>query len=202
MTTSWLSDLENRSYRTYKARVHAENRLRTRGHVWNSVLISTTTGTTIAGISLLADPKIFGNAGAAIFASASVATLVASLVITGRNYEGRARDMFDNYRKIQRLSATVELLNKPGDSDTEPESVTRSHTRDNKGNIELSSLFEKYQNLLDESENHTVADSLLSQSGHKCANINTVSQGVVTYAPLAILMLPILILTKLTFWAF
>jgi hypothetical protein len=117
--------------------------LTSRHRAWNASLIATSTATTIASVALLTDESIYGEAGPTLLVCASILTLIASLVASGLDYSGRSRDMFVNYRRIQRLSAKVErMLGNPA-------TVSRQ---------ELELLHDTYDALLDESENHTQAD--------------------------------------------
>src|SRR5680860_557534 len=135
--------LEARSYRTYQSRLRASQRLASRSHAWNAFLMALSTSTVIASIALLSDPTIYGKSGPTLLVCVSLLTLVASLVTSGLDYSGRSRNMFLNYRRIQRLSVEAERAGK-----------TQSlRTRD-----QLLLLNERYEALLDESENHTEAD--------------------------------------------
>jgi hypothetical protein len=140
-----LAKLEDRSYKTYGARLMASQRLAARNRAWNTLLISTATATTIASVALLTDESIYGAAGPTLFVSVSILSLVASLVTSSLDYSGRSRNMFLNYRRIQRLSAEVERAG------ALPHLHTRAH---------LTELNRQYDALLDESENHTEADYL------------------------------------------
>ncbi|MGA4692586.1 SLATT domain-containing protein [Rhodococcus sp. AB351] len=228
--SSWQDDLVDRSYRTYKARINTAVRLRVRNHVWNTVLISATTSSAIAGIALVADSKLFGEQGSTIFAAMSVLVLAASLVVTGKNYEGRSRDMFDNYRKIQRLSAKAEMLVKQKNR----LSKLVNHRSILEINRELEKLFDDYQDLLDASENHTPSDhkskktsgrprsKFYLKSGVKPAvqqettadqqcsegasdfgkRMEPRVQDFITYGPLILLAPSSAVLLKIFFWAF
>ncbi|MCW2501715.1 MAG: hypothetical protein JWN87_3391 [Frankiales bacterium] len=123
--------------------MRASQRLASRGRAWNASLISLSTSTAIASIALLADPDMYGRGGPTLLVCVSVLTLVASLVTSGLDYSGRSRNMFVNYRKIQRLSAEAERAKDI------PEKQTREY---------VDALNTQYDALLDESENHTEAD--------------------------------------------
>jgi hypothetical protein len=135
--------LERRSYRTYSSRLQASQRLAARNRAWNASLIATSTAATIASVALLTDSTIYGKSGPTLLVCVSILTLVASLVASGLDYSGRSRDMFLSYRRLQRLSAEVERhANSP---------ATQTHDV-------LENLHQRYDALLDESENHTEAD--------------------------------------------
>lgn len=142
---SWIETQEKRTYQTYKARVRAANRLKARGVAWTTALISASTAASIASIASIVEQDLYGEYGSVIAAAISVLTLVASLVVTGVNYEARHRKMFDNYRKIQRLSAELEFLR-----------ANSVHQSDE----QIRVLLDRYQDLLDESENHSDLDNM------------------------------------------
>lgn len=135
--------LEGRSYSTYRARLEASKRLTRRNHAWNALLVSFATSTTISSIALLVDGNVYGRYGDLLLVCLGVLSLVASMTVTSLNYSGRAKDMFANYRKLQRLSAALERIRLSG---TAPNAVT------------VTELSDSYQELLDGSENHTSAD--------------------------------------------
>jgi hypothetical protein len=131
--------LERRSYKTYSARLQASRRLASRNRAWNASLIATSTATTIASVALLTDSSIYGRSGPTLLVCTAILTLIASLVASGLDYSGRSRDMFLNYRRLQRLSAEVERY------------VCSAGLQSREV---LETLHERYDGLLDESENH------------------------------------------------
>lgn len=135
--------LEGRSYSTYRARLEAAKRLTRRNHAWNALLVSFATSTTISSIALLVDGNVYGRYGDLLLVCLGVLSLVASMTVTSLNYSGRAKDMFANYRKLQRLSVHLERIRLSG---TAPNAAT------------VTELSDSYQELLDGSENHTSAD--------------------------------------------
>lgn len=138
-----LEKLEDRSFKSYKGRMHASQRLSLRDKAWNASLLSLTVATTIASVGLLADSRMYGSGGPTIFVCLAVLSLVISLVVAGLNYGARSRDLFNNYRRLQRLSTEVEHL----------------RTRDVKpGYAEVKVLLDRYNDLLDDSENHNTSD--------------------------------------------
>ncbi|SDW04760.1 hypothetical protein SAMN04487912_101254 [Arthrobacter sp. cf158] len=138
-----LEKLEDRSFKSYKGRMHASQRLALRDKAWNASLLSLTVATTIASVGLLADSRMYGSGGPTIFVCLAVLSLVISLVVAGLNYGARSRDLFNNYRRIQRLSTEVEHLR------------TRDHAPDY---AEVKVLLDRYNDLLDDSENHNASD--------------------------------------------
>lgn len=181
---SELDLIAERSYKTYKSRLKAAERLQARQRAWNTCLLALAVATTIASIALLTDDRMYGRAGPTVLVCVSVAALVASLVIAGLNYGVRSRDMFMNYREIQRLSVEAEQLQ--GDSEVDAEVV-----RD---------LRDRYQALLDNSENHTSAD--YGRSDSKAAVSKAVRWGssACTYVPYAALVIVSLIIWPFVAW--
>lgn len=179
--------LEDRSYRTYRARLKASQRLQTRAMVWNAVLIGMSVATSVAGIGLLTNSSLFGEHGQVLLCSTSVLTLATSLVVTSRDYTGRARDMTANYRKIQRLSADLE----------------RNRSTSDVFKIDVDRLYRRYNDLLDESENHTSADYYLAclPAKEKAYTGATTAQFLVTYIPALLLIVPIAFVGRTITWA-
>lgn len=138
-----FSILERRSFKSYKSRLCASRRLAARNRAWNASLIASSTAATIASVALLSESTIYGRSGPTLLVCVSILTLVASLVASGLDYSGRSRDMFLNYRRLQRLSAEVERYVQAPNLQT---------------HAILETLHARYDALLDESENHTEAD--------------------------------------------
>jgi hypothetical protein len=179
-----LEVLEDRSYKTYYSRLRASQRLASRHRAWNASLISTTTASAIASIALLADADIYGGAGPTLLVCISVLTLTASLVTSGLDYSGRSRDMFLNYRRIQRLSAEVERMKK------EPH-LHRFAV--------VEELNRRYDALLDESENHTEADYYRAFPIDK-KSWSTRRESALSIFPYVSLLIPIGLVAPLVSW--
>ncbi|MEN5072328.1 SLATT domain-containing protein [Isoptericola cucumis] len=141
-----LDTLEKRSYKTYRARQSACNRLGKRARAWNCALVALATSTTVASIGLLTDADLYGENGEALMVCVAVLSLVASLATTNMDYSGRSRDFFLNYRKIQRISVEMEEFGRQRDNPVTAEAV--------------KALSISYQAILDETENHTPGDHL------------------------------------------
>lgn len=209
MADEWLQKLEDRSYVTYLARVSAARRLRAREHSWNAFLISLTVATTLASIVLLTDSTILGERGEEILVCLAVLGLVASILVPSLNYARRSRDMFGNYRRIQRLSSEVERLRTSGKVAQE----------------DANELFLRYQGLLDESENHTTLDYARARASIRPNHVDaadqengdgetnaplpaeggvrrrsTVGEFALTAVPYLALAIPLLLLTRIGFW--
>jgi hypothetical protein len=137
---------ESRAYKTYRAREAAARRLGQRARAWNWALIALSTATTVAAIGLLTDADMYGPNGDTLLVCLTIFTLVASLTTANIDYSGRSRDMFINYRKLQRISVEMEELRRQS-------GVHITHQM-------VKELSERYQTILDETENHTPGDHL------------------------------------------
>ncbi|MDP1711050.1 MAG: SLATT domain-containing protein [Candidatus Nanopelagicaceae bacterium] len=140
-----MSELENlyrRSYKTYKGRLEAGKRLALCNHLWNGSLVALSTAMVVASVGMIADEKIYGPRGPIYLIALSIAHLTSSLTVLNLKFGARSRDMFMNYRRIQRVSVEAENL--------------RLEKRPSKAMIR--NLSDQYQMLLDESENHSVRD--------------------------------------------
>ena len=182
---SELENLASRSYKTYKARLKASERLQARSRAWNACLLSLSVATTIASIALLTDARMYGAAGPTLLVCVAVMALVASLVVASLNYGSRSRDMFMNYRRIQRLSVEAETL----------------LTEDNAPADEVRKLVERYEALLDDSENHTSADYKLADPGSGLSGWFPFRAQLLTAVPYIALVVPILIMCPIIDWA-
>lgn len=137
---------EQRAYKTYRARQSAANRLGKRARAWNWALVAFSTSTTIAAIGMLSDPNMYGPRGDTLMVCLAILVLVASLATANVDHSGRSRDMFINYRKLQRISVEMEELG------TQQEvQVTQKQVKE---------LSDRHQAILDETENHTTGDHL------------------------------------------
>jgi hypothetical protein len=123
--------------------MEASRRLARRGQAWNAALVSLSVSTAIVAVGLLVDKSLLGSHGDALMACLAILVLAVSLVVPVAGYPRRSRDMFSNYRRMQRLAAEIE------DSRASGKEVGDDLHRD---------FFEQYQSLLDESENHSPAD--------------------------------------------
>lgn len=181
-----LEKLADRSYKTYKARLVAAERLQSRNRAWNACLLSLSVATTLASVALLTDKEMYGHAGPTILVCVAVMALVASLVVSGLNYGGRSRDMFMNYRRIQKLSVEAEGLVNSGAASIE----------------DVNQLAERYETLLDDSENHTTSDYIRAVSD------NTLDLGrwplirarFLTQVPYLALIVPLLVVLPIVDW--
>ena len=176
--------LEKRAYSTYKARLKAAQRLASRNNAWNAWLISMSTSSVVASVAILVDDSIYGAAGDALLLIVAIVALVASLSVSVSNYSGRSRDMFLNYRKIQRLSS-------------EAERVRMSPEVAPPGWIEEANR--QYDALLDESENHTVGDHDAA-TGRGDGSIAARRDQIVTLLPYVGLAVPVALLIPFVSW--
>lgn len=137
---------EGRAFKTYRAREAAARRLGQRARAWNWALVAFSTATAVAAIGLLTDPGMYGAEGDTLIACLAILALVASLTTANVDYSGRSRDMFINYRKLQRISVEMEELRRQAAL-----AITHAMVKD---------LSDRYQSVLDETENHTTGDHL------------------------------------------
>lgn len=141
-----LGVVELRAYKTYRARQAASERLARRSRAWNWTLIALSTSTTVAAIGMLTDAEMYGKNGSTLMVCLSILVLVASLSTSSLDFSGRSRDMFLNYRKIQRLSVEMEEA-----LSSDVMLVTAKL---------VAEFSQRYQSILDETENHTRWDHL------------------------------------------
>ena len=197
-----LEDLIERSYSTYKSRLVASERLAFRNNAWNVSLVALSSSLVIASIGLLTDPKMYGSQSATLLVSLSILALSVSLTVTGQNYGGRSRDMFTNYRRIQHLSVDAELLK----------------ATPNYSISDVILLAQRYQSLLDESENHSASDYIKclklakqkkgTNSPHPGPITNTKSRSrslllagsILNWLPFAFLIVPFTLLIPFANW--
>jgi hypothetical protein len=137
---------ESRAYKTYRARESASHRLGQRARAWNWALVAFSTSTTIAAIGLLTEANMYGPHGDTLMVCLAILALVASLTTSNIDYSGRSRDMFVNYRKLQRIAVEMEELGRQNAVPVNHQSVKE--------------LSDRYQAILDETENHTPGDHL------------------------------------------
>lgn len=183
-----LEILERRSYKTYRARLEAEKRLRRSHHAWNFSSIAASVATAIASIALLVDPSVYGKRGEAMLVFASVLTFALYLAAATLDYSGRSRNMFINYRKIQALSERVERLRKFGHGTS--------------GDV-IERLWNEYDALLDESENHASFDYYRTRSSAELSEAERWALRGATALlaiPYVTGILPILLLGRLIWW--
>jgi hypothetical protein len=158
-----LAAVEARAYKTYRARQSACSRLGKRARAWNWALVAFATSTTVASIGMLTDSDMYGTNGGTLLVCLSVLALVASLATTNMDYSGRSRDMFLNYRKIQRISVEMEEFRQQKTTPVTAGAVKR--------------LSDRYQAILDETENHTAGDHLRHFSNGLAATDATATTG-------------------------
>lgn len=179
-----LTTLEDRSFKNYKRRMFASQRLAARDRAWNTSLLSFTVSTTIASIGMLTAPTLFGPAGPTLLASLAVLSLVSSLVVSGLDYGARSRNLFSNYRRFQRLSVELEHKNSSGTEVTE---------------IEIQGFLNQFNDLLDECENHTDADH--DRASGKKISVAIIKNYLLTLVPYATLLFPVLVIVPFVRWA-
>lgn len=183
-TQTPLELLAKRSYKTYEARILAAKRLNRRGRSLNFSLIALTVSATIASVAMLADPTLYGLAGGTLMVALAIVTFALSLVIPTLEYGARARDMTTSYRRIQEVA-------------TEAESMALAATPPSP--IDVEALSERYQRLLDESENHTSGDYFRSAAGGSKLKYRAV-EWLINGAIYATFLIPITLLLPLGVW--
>lgn len=170
---------------TYRARLKAAERLRARQRAWNTSLLALSIATVLASIALLSDGSIYGSTGPTLLVCVSVAALVVSLAVAGLNYGARSRDMFMNYRRIQRISVEAERLVGADVIDHE----------------QVEELARRYEAVLDDSENHTAADHKQGTPEAEVGRWGVVGSAALTAVPYAGLIVPVLVLIPIAVWA-
>lgn len=182
-----MHDLENlatRSYKTYRSRLVASERLQSRNRAWNACLLSLSVATTLASVAMLSEPEMYGTAGSTILVCVSIMALVASLVVAGLNFGGRSRDMFMNYRRIQRLSVEAETLLSQGTANAD----------------EVGQLAARYESLLDDSENHTESDFQRAVPDSARGTWPIRRAKLLTVMPYSALLVPLLVIWPILAW--
>jgi len=180
-----LDHIASRSYKSYKSRLRAAERLQARQRAWNTCLLALSIATTIASIALLTDSMMYGKAGPTVLVCVSVLGLVSSLAVAGLNYGVRSRDMFMNYRGLQRLSVEAESLQEAGE-DVDGELVAR--------------LSQKHDALLDDSENHTEADFRNAFPVADASPWPVRKSAALTVLPYVALAVPVAVLLPFVLW--
>lgn len=168
--------LEKRSEKTYKARVHASERLARRGRAWNASMLAFSFALLVASIGLLAQDDLYGSQGELLLVALSVSSLIASLMVAQLNYAVRARDMETNYKAVQVVSQLAESAK------TLNPAVAR-HTE----------LLGMYHALIASGENHTTADKWRSE-GRGLRHLVCWGDWFLTFVPYLSLVVPYYIL--------
>ncbi|MGC5661412.1 SLATT domain-containing protein [Micromonospora sp. WMMD723] len=189
-----LAQLEDRAYRTYKARLEACKRLESRSRAINGLVVALSLSSLIAASGMIADRDIYGPHGDVLWLFIAILTFAGSLMSSSMGYAARSRNMFQNYRKIQRLSVRVESAK--GD----PAQFTKDA---------FEKLSSEYDDLLDESENHTTADFLRARSQFATApkpkwseRLHVLASGTLTWIPWLAVLAPVVLVVPAirTFW--
>jgi hypothetical protein len=179
---SALKKLEDRAFKTYKARLFAAKRLRARGVAWNASLVAFSTSTTVASVALLSDEAIYGRKGATLLAVLAVCALSASLVVTNMDYAGRAQAMDGNYRRMQQIALSAEAGRLRPELKVDAERVRR-----------------EYEIALESSENHSDADYFRSMDDGR-GRILVIGDMFVTFVPWLSLGVAIAVAIPLVSW--
>ncbi|MBT1545577.1 MULTISPECIES: SLATT domain-containing protein [Curtobacterium] len=180
-----LDRIAMRSYKTYKARLKAAERLQARQRAWNTCLLALSVATTAASVALLSDDQIYGTTGPTVLVCVSILGLAVSISVAGLNYGVRSRDMFMNYRALQRIAVEAEALQ-------ENPAVAEDTVKQ---------LLDRYNALLDDSENHTPADYAHVDQKSTVTPWHRRASSTLTFAPYLGLIVPVLVLVPLVAWA-
>lgn len=140
-----LAELEQRSFKTYKARLEACKRLEMRARALNGMVVALSLAALIAASGMVRDRDLYGPNGDVLWLFIAIFTFAGSLASSSIGYGARSRNMFQSYRRIQRLSVKAETAKYDDIQHTE---------------AIFTQLASEYDDLLDESENHTSADYL------------------------------------------
>lgn len=132
-------DLERLTFTTYLSRKQMARRLEFQDSAWLVSISISSTILTIASVASVAYPDRLGRPATLGTCVLSIAVLAFSLLASQGKYAARARDVFHNYRSLQELSRRLQ------------------HPRQARENMNLDTLEQEYQNLLD-SENHSSVD--------------------------------------------
>ena len=175
-----VGELERRSYKTYLARVKTAQRLRGRDNGWNFAMVALSSGLLLASVGLLVNGNVYGPHSALLITGLSVLALVASLVIANVGYGRRSRDAENNYKRIQALSLEAEQF----------------FLRDSATQQDFLRLQDRYNALLEASENHTAADYHRSRNCGSCAACCR-SSSAMTVLPYLCVIVPVCLLIVL-----
>ena len=180
-----IENLEQRAFKTYRARVEAHKRIARLNLSWNTALVSLATSTTVAAVGQLVIPTMYGAGGNALMVVLAILSLVVSLVVSSMNYGARARSMEASYKRIQQISFLAERL----EVVTPPDQLARR----------FDELQREYEIAIESSENHTTADH------HKACeerSRETLKHAALYLLPYLTLIVPILLLVPFVSWFF
>lgn len=130
--------LADKLWFTFKARIRAQERLSRNDFHSQLILVWYALASTIVAVVVIRYPSFLGKDTDIVSASLSIALLVISLLVTNRDFRGRALVMRQNYLAIQSLHNELTFQEVP------------TRTSD-----EIS---KNYQKILSESENHCEID--------------------------------------------
>lgn len=123
---------------TFKARIRAQERLSRNDFHSQLILVWYALASTIVSVIVIRYPNFLGKDTDIVSASLSIALLVISLLVTNRDFRGRALVMRQNYLAIQGLYNELTFHEQPSRSSDE--------------------ISKNYQKALNESENHCEID--------------------------------------------
>ena len=103
-----LALMERRIFRTARARIATAKRLDTRAATWNTFLISFSLSTLIAAIATIQWSGLYGPGTSVLLAILAAIALAGSLVVAGREYGARSRQVSHNYLALHALATRIE----------------------------------------------------------------------------------------------
>lgn len=130
--------LADKLWFTFKARIRAQERLSSNDFHSQLILVWYVLVSAILSVIVIRYPKYLGDDTDVISATLSIVLLVLSLLVTNRDFRGRALAMRQNYLDIQSLHNDLTFQDKP----------VRS----------AADISSSYQKILNESENHCEID--------------------------------------------
>ena len=149
--TDQLNDLAIWTERTYLSRLQLAKRLQVRGALWSAALVSASVVSAVASVSLLVNDSIYGGKGPFVWSAAGILILAASLMVSSTDYTQRSRLAFEAYRRFQRVSVSAR-------------DAAQSTRRKMRRQREFQRLNSEYQELLDNTVNHSGADFAAAMS--------------------------------------
>ncbi|WP_321840772.1 SLATT domain-containing protein [Paraburkholderia bannensis] len=130
---------------TYKARIRAQVRLSKNDFHSQALLVWYAFCGAVLATLALRFPKVLGDDTDMLAAILSIALLVVSLMVTGRDFRGRSIEMRRNYLALESLYRKAKVVRSP----LTPQQVE-----------------ERYEQLLSEVENHTSLDDMCARVFH------------------------------------
>lgn len=180
-----LEGLEDKSFKTYKARLEACKRLEMRSRALNGLVVALSLAALIAASGMVRDKDLYGPNGDVLWLFIAIFTFAGSLASSSVGYGARSRNMFQSYRRIQRLSVRAETAKYDDAQHTEGI---------------FTQINSEYDDLLDESENHTSADYLRARrqfspsvEPSKRERLQMIASATLTWVPWLATLIPLVL---------